>query len=211
MHSGARLTVLSFLAVMTWTTAAWAETITYRFDDLSPGSYTWNHYAPVLYFWSVGVPEESNSGGFRVVAASNAVSAPNVALPSTPQFGHVYNTFQGYFGAPNSPNFLPIDFLSFRVVGTRAGQTQPWTAQIWSVNGNNLSVAETRQGTTDALVSFTRSSPDILLFRFIESPNMEAMDDLSINAPVTPEPASLLLVGTGMLGCAARLRKRRSK
>ena len=45
----------------------------------------------------------------------------------------------------------------------------------------------------------------------IDKGNIEAMDDLTINAPVTPEPASLLLFGTGMVACAARLRKRRRK
>jgi hypothetical protein len=211
MRRGGRLKILTLLAAIAWSTSASADPIRIGFDDVPTGETRWNYYDSSVGFTLIStVPNGGSGGNFIVSASAQASSAPNIAMPAGRLYPSIFlNTLQGRFRALNSPDPGLVDMVSFRVVGTQAGQAEPWTARIYDFGSTLL---DTRQGTTDTLVSFTRPSADIGRLIFVQSArSIEGIDDVSFNPPVTPEPASLLLFGTGMVACAARLRKRRRK
>jgi hypothetical protein len=211
MRPSARLKILILLAAMAWSTSVSADPIRIGFDDVTTGETRWNHYDASAGLTLISTLPNGGAGdNFIVAASSRATSAPNVAMPTdrVNPFGFL-SALQGMFRAINSPNPGLVDMVSFRVVGTQPGQTEPWIAKIYDFGSTLLDM---QQGTTDTLVSFARPSADIGRVFFVQSGlRIEGIDDLSFNPPATPEPASLLLFGTGMIGCAARLRKRRSK
>jgi hypothetical protein len=103
------------------------------------------------------------------------------------------------------------DLLSFAVVGTQAGQTDPWHAVIFGLGdfGGVTSPLEIVSGTTDRVVTFLRPQRDIWGLLFVTTSSFEGIDDLTFNTPAIPEPTTLVLVGSGLVFCARRLRRSR--
>jgi hypothetical protein len=54
-------------------------------------------------------------------------------------------------------------------------------------------------GTTDRFVTFLRPHRDISQLILFTSSSHEAIDDLTFNSPVTPEPGTPLLLASGLL------------
>jgi hypothetical protein len=74
---------------------------------------------------------------------------------------------------------------------------------------NQGQILDSVSGTTDTTVIFSRTIPDIHRFVLFASTRYEGIDNLSFNTPDIPEPATILLLGTGLAGVSAALRKRR--
>ena len=138
------------------------------------------------------------NGGDRFLFASQSINGPaNGSLSIT-------------FVMPGTSITGVTDSVSFLVSGTESGQVPLWSAAIFSNTGMLL---EVRSGSTDALLSFFRAEGDIGRVEFYSSVNREGIDDLTFgsisNANPIPEPATLLLLGTGLSGVAGVVRKRR--
>jgi len=190
--------------------AASADPITVTFDDRPAAAQ-----APLAYlaraligFSAFGSFPEPLSfyGGWAIGANSAATTPPQVGFGSatgTPDSGHPH--FVGLFAVPgNSENEAKTSFVSFHVVGTEAGQTSPWTAAIF---GERVNLLATQMGTTDALVTFShRGIHRLVLY---SSPGLEAIDNLTFETPVVPEPTTMLLVGSGLGALAVRRLRRR--
>ncbi|MFN2596630.1 MAG: PEP-CTERM sorting domain-containing protein, partial [Pyrinomonadaceae bacterium] len=119
-------------------------------------------------------------------------------------------------GAPFLYSRAATDFVSFYVVGSPPGDTGQWTVAFFDDTYQPFSLTAgligTVSGTGDQFVSFSTDGPRISRFIFINSgPNLQqGIDTLSFNAPQTPEPATLVLFGSGVASlCLGRARRRR--
>lgn len=93
--------------------------------------------------------------------------------------------------------------MAFSVVSGEPGQNASWRAAI---HGNDHEVLDERFGTGDGHVLFTTPENDIRFFRLFTSRTAQVgLDTLEYNAPVVPEPGTMLLIGSGM---AVLLRRR---
>lgn len=83
------------------------------------------------------------------------------------------------------------------------GKTPSWRAAIY---GDDHELLDERFGTGDGHVLFTTPENDIRFFRLFASRTAQVgLDTLEYNAPVVPEPGTMLLIGSGM---AVLLRRR---
>jgi hypothetical protein len=142
--------------------------------------------------------------GFDIRGSARATTPPNIATPRSPAAGITFTDLMGRFVAFGWKP-MPTDALALSVVGTVPGQEAEWILQIRTTAHE---VLETRRGRSDALVTFSRAQADIGHFVLFGTSSGEGIDTLAFNAPVVPEPGTLLLLGTGFAAAYARKRRR---
>ena len=143
---------------------------------------------------------------FSIHSAADAVSPPNVAAdilrfdPGNP--GGLRGDF---FIAPNQPTGW-TNMVSFNVTGSQPASA-PWTVQFL---GSDDTLLGSFSGTSNERVSFSQPVPNIHTFMVFSGSSTQAIDNLTFNPVTTPEPASLVLLGSGLAGIVlGRSRRKR--
>lgn len=136
----------------------------------------------------------------EIAASPDAVSEPNLVRPAISGAA-----LKGQFVFAATPHFTPAtEILAFSVTGPQLSD-QPYTISLFDRNGALLDTysASIAQGW-----GFKRQSPDIHSFVFQPGVPSHGLDDLRYTAPVVPEPATVLLTGTGLAAAWWRRRRR---
>jgi hypothetical protein len=161
------------------------------FDEYGLGTVITNQYA------AQGVLFSGVSGSAPIITMDGALQ---VVSPNPPYAGDFEMTFinpvdwvefdAGYWDTRYSGDIRAYD-AGMNVIGTLTNQT------IW-----------TETGLVYEHFTFTGLGPiAAIYFNSVPDPAGAAMDNLDFSAPI-PEPATIALVGLGLLGLGARLRKR---
>jgi hypothetical protein len=194
------------LVLLSVAATAGADPILIRFDDQPPGLTSHVIYRPVGLIL-LSDEHHALAAIFGIGSSAAATSKPNVAfgadaIPPRAFHRDLFGTFVLPAESP-SVTFAGTDFLSLAVVGTRPGQTEPWQIVLFGPGRVSLDSAS---GISDRVVSFRRGAREIRGFEVITSSAHEAIDDVSFNAPSTPEPSTLAMISIGL---ALIVRKRR--
>jgi len=126
------------------------------------------------------------------------------------------STYMAFFGPVGSDGTLS------QTISDTSGQTYEFS--FW-VNGNGTGPSDFSAywnsdlelyfdpvPNTDGWVVYnffvTGTGDDTISFAFRNDPNYDALDNISLSSGVTPEPASMLLFGSGLLAVGGMLRRR---
>lgn len=207
------ITRLSFqlcLLLVVLAGTARADPVVITFDESAPGTYLSNFYESLgIRFASNTSPDGEtplvNTGRFQIQTSASAVSPLNVAAPAPPSGDSTFTDISGRFVNFGSRPWT-TSVLSLYVVGTEPGQSVPW---IFNIYNSSDQLLESRQGTTDMLLNFLQ--PDIGRFVLFGSGGGEMIDNVAFTPDPVPEPATVIMIGTGLaLGLRAARRRQRA-
>jgi PEP-CTERM motif len=180
-------------------------------------SENFNELTPQLSVTSAGEFQTINGTNVDVVGAANGYAY----LCAAPEGGNCID-LDGTGGNPqgqlrsNQLFAAGTYLLSFDLIGNERGSTSSATVTFGNYDESfTLASADTTSGiVTDELV--TLSTPGYLLFTsndFAGDEQGPALDNVTVSTVggtmgATPEPSSIVLLGTGLLSVAGALRKR---
>jgi hypothetical protein len=191
-----RTLALAVLASSIALQPASAETIfiNHDFDDRTPGVQGYFDRGLYLVTGPNGV-----FNSIEIVSTRDAISPPNVVRAAI-----AGSALEGRFLFADRPHYTPAtNNLAFTITGIHES-AHPYTVTLFDRGG---SILDTFTGTISQGIGFHRLAPDIASFSFQAGDPSHALDDLRYSPPVIPEPATMLLVGSGLLGTAVRRRR----
>jgi hypothetical protein len=209
---------IALLALLALAVPVRADLIRINFDDQPAGWPGWDYPGLGINLFSadtyptrqVGAPLESNTA-YQIVASPLAISPPNIAQPEyldrINQSG-AYSDLGGSFRDWLTGRSASTDYVQFWVVSPLSVLTDKadgWEVQFFGPDYNTVVDTVTPSIGGDTFVSLYRPG-GIGMFVLFSPTHQEGIDDLAFDAPVVPEPGTLLLLVTaaGMLAWHAR-------
>lgn len=192
-----------------------ADPVVITFDDVDTSAGTQQIAQDRYSSLGVMIFSQSTIPSNPLVGRSpNAPSPPNfVFAPRTSPLGGTGNGgLLVQFGQLSVPITTATDFVSFTVVDT--GINTPFHINFWGVDPKDgIYILGFVNGSGTTPVTFSTQNNRIVFFTFGPGPSgsIIGIDNLTFNTPhvQTPEPATIVLLGTGLAGIGALVRKRR--
>jgi len=156
-----------------------------------------------------------------IVRSDSANTPPNFIFGGAdPRITH--NTLHARFYFPETDTVAATSSISLNVIATGDTQNAPWLLYIFGTGGQILNIGPSVAGVGNSFVTFSTPFNQIIGFALIyndyNNPYFEGnrytgrigIDTLTFNplGTPTPEPTTLLLLGTGLIGVAASVRRK---
>jgi hypothetical protein len=178
---------------------AFADPITFivhDFDSLPVGVQSFNEQNLSLFTSFDGTV----ATGIEVAASPFAGSSPNVVRGFVPG-----SAVLGRFLSTEGPQLTLATRLLFVDITGPTDEANPWRFSIFDREGSLL--ASQTSFIPVGLGFFRSGGPEIASFLFEPGLPLRGLDNVTYTPPVVPEPATMLLVGSGLAAAAWRRRR----